>query len=122
MQYPKRKSATSGVAESNAVIGQVAEECGAAYLPVHERQATYLREHGRTRGRTYDDRSTLLVMAAASAHYLLGRSFDEVSERLGLAMTTDPIHLNSISAELVVEEVERFLASADFSAPPPAPH
>lgn len=92
----------------NSVIRDVAQANGAAYLPVYERQVEYLAALGRTDGVPYVDNPRLL-MAAALEHYLLGRSFDEISARHNLALTTDTIHLNSVGAQFVVEEVERFL-------------
>ena len=96
------------VEEFNAAIRQVAEEHGAAYLPIHERQVDYLTSIGRTRGPGYTD-SFLPVMGAAVRHYALRRSLDAISRRNGLVLTTDRIHMNSLGARMIAEEIERFL-------------
>jgi lysophospholipase L1-like esterase len=92
----------------NAVIRDVAYSCGAAYLPVYERQADYLASIGRSNGAAYEDRPAL-VMAAGYERYLLGSSFDRISQRHGLVLTTDQIHMNSKGAGFIVDEIERFL-------------
>jgi len=98
------------VAEFNATIRQVAEERGAAYLPVHEREVDYLTSIGRVAGPGYTD-SFLPVMGAAVGHFALRQSLDAISRRNGLALTTDRIHLNGLGARIVAEEIERFLLS-----------
>ncbi len=96
------------VEEYNGVIRDVALAYAVSYLPVYERQAAYLATLERTEGAPYVDNPRLL-MGAALEHYLLGRSFDEVSARHGLALSTDQIHLNSAGAGFVADEVESFL-------------
>jgi lysophospholipase L1-like esterase len=96
------------VAEFNALVGRVAAERGAAYLPVHERQVEYLTEVGRTHGRECTG-SPVPVMAAGVQHFLFGQSLDTISHCYGLALTTDMIHMNSYGAAIIADEIEKFL-------------
>jgi lysophospholipase L1-like esterase len=97
------------VAAYNAVIKDVAQACGAAYLPVYEWHVDYLAALRRTEGIAYADRPAV-VMGAALEHYLLGHSWDEISARHNLVLTTDQIHPNSTGAAFIVEEIARFLS------------
>ena len=99
------------VAEFNAVLQAIADEHGATYLPIHERLAAHLRETGRDHGPPYTDRPGP-VIAASLRRYLLGQSFDAISRRSGLAVTTDRIHMNTVGASMIAGEVERFVRSA----------
>jgi len=45
-------------------------------------------------------------------HFLLGRSFDEISESNGFLIVTDFLHLNNRGAEMVAELIEGFVRGA----------
>jgi lysophospholipase L1-like esterase len=98
----------------NTVIKDVAQACGASYLPVYEWHVDYLTAVHRTESIAYEDRPAL-VMGAALERYLLGRSWDEISARHNLVLTTDQIHPNSTGAAFIVEEVAQFLSQAGRS-------
>ncbi len=93
----------------NAVIREVAEAHGAAYLPVHERQAAFLARARADHGRPFRG-NPLLVMAAGVQRFLLGQDLDSISRRNGLVLTTDLMHMNSQGANLIADEVAAFLA------------
>ncbi|MFI6574813.1 SGNH/GDSL hydrolase family protein [Nocardiopsis sp. NPDC050513] len=89
------------------VTREVAEARGVAYLPLFERQSGYLRESGARPVPLPDglrERYTSVLQ-----HRLLGRSYDAVSDRRGLALTTDFVHQNSRGAAMVADLVDGFV-------------
>jgi hypothetical protein len=42
-------------------------------------------------------------------HYLLRRSWDDISRRRGLLLLTDNVHINDTAAELVAQTVQPFV-------------
>ncbi|WP_037322582.1 SGNH/GDSL hydrolase family protein [Amycolatopsis thermoflava] len=95
--------------EFSGVIREVADATGVSYLPLHERQLAYLREHPRTPGTVYRPGLRLSV-TASTQHFMLRRSFDDISRRRGLSLTTDTIHQNSTGAGLIADVIGEFVA------------
>jgi lysophospholipase L1-like esterase len=100
----------------SAVIKDVAEASGVSYLPLHERQVQYLRQHPSRDPRAFGD-GLGLVLAAAARRLLLRQSWERISRSYRLQLTTDTIHLNDRGGKMVAELVEAFLRNA---APPEA--
>ncbi len=94
-----------------ALLRQLAVEEDVTYLPVHERQEEYLEQAGHASGRPHDANSRIMWTSLAR-HYVLGRSFDDISEENGFLLTTEGLHLNARGAAMVADEVESFLRSA----------
>ncbi len=96
----------------NEVIRRLASEEGLDYLPLHERMVAYLREHEAERTQlpprlAYKDGFTNVCNAIAL--HASGMSWDEVSRRNGLQLTTDCLHLNSISGGMIADLIEGWL-------------
>lgn len=110
--------ANQRIGEFNAAIREVATQEGVSYLPVFEREVELLAEHQRTShnpGKVFTGvfREYGQIMFLASLqHYLIGRSFDDVSRRNGMLLKTDLIHGNSRESGIVADEIEAFLKSA----------
>jgi lysophospholipase L1-like esterase len=94
----------------NAALEALTDELNIAYLPVHEGMEQVLRARNRGTGQAYDEERFLqMMLAAAWAHNVRRRSWDAVSVRNGLALTTDLVHLNGHGATLVADLIERWL-------------
>ena len=97
-------------AEYSEVVRQTAEMYGVAYLPLYERQLEHLRSTGRRSGIAFTDGKTLSSRAAMQ-HFILRRSFDDISRRRGLELTTDFIHQNTRGATMIADVITDFLTT-----------
>jgi lysophospholipase L1-like esterase len=96
----------------NDVIRRVAREENLASLPLHERMVAYLREHEGERAQLpprLEYRDGLTNVGNAIALHATGLSWDEVSRRNGLLVTTDCLHLNSVGAGMIAGLIEAWL-------------
>jgi lysophospholipase L1-like esterase len=96
----------------NEAVRRVAKEEAVAYLPLHERMVAYLREHEGDRTRLPPRlayRDGLHHTGHALALHATGLSWDEVSRRNGLLVTTDCLHLNSVGAGMIADLIETWL-------------
>ena len=96
----------------NDAIRRIAREEETAYLPLHERMLDYLREHESERAALpprLEYRDGLHNTGNALALHNSGLSWDEVSHRNGLLVTTDTLHLNSVGAGMVANLIEGWL-------------
>jgi len=91
----------------NTHLKEIAAREQVGYLPVHERQKEYLT---RTRpvGRDFESDGRL-TRGLLLRHYLLRQSFDTISKKYGYLLVTDGIHMNSLGASFIAEEIESFL-------------
>lgn len=104
------------VALYNEAVRRVAREENVAYLPLHERMLAYLREHEADRTQLpprLKYRDGLHNTGNALALHSSGLSWDEVSRRNGLLLTTDTLHLNSIGAGMIADLIEGWLVGED---------
>ena len=104
------------VLQYNEVIRRVARDEKTACLPLHERMVAYLREHeagreGLPARLAYRD--GLVNVGNAIALHATGLSWDEVSRRNGLLLTTDCLHLNSIGGGMIADLIEGWLLGND---------
>jgi lysophospholipase L1-like esterase len=96
----------------NEVIRRLAEKEQLTYLPLHERMVAYLREHEADRAGLpprLEYRDGLHNVGNATALHAMGLSWDEVSRRNGLLLTTDTLHLNSRGAGMIADLIEGWL-------------
>jgi lysophospholipase L1-like esterase len=96
------------IKEYNDILKDIAEREQIGYLPVYERQEEYLRKVQKGNGRRYEGGGMLSIKALA-CHYLLGQSFDEISGKNRFLLVTDGIHMNSLGAAFIADEIESFL-------------
>jgi lysophospholipase L1-like esterase len=99
----------------NEVIRQLAVKEKIDYLPLHERMIAWLHAHEAERADlpprlAYKD--GLTNVGNAIALHASGLSWDEVSRRNGLQLTTDCLHLNSVSGGMIADLIEGWLAPA----------
>jgi lysophospholipase L1-like esterase len=96
----------------NEVVRRIAKEEGLPYLPLHERMVAYLKEHEGERAQLppqLEYRDGLINIGNATALHATGLSWDEVSRRNGLLLTTDCLHLNSTAAGMIADLIEGWL-------------
>jgi acyl-CoA thioesterase I len=108
--------ANQRVALYNEAVRRVAAATKADYLALHERMVAYLREHESDRASLpprLEYREGLVNIANATALHAKGVSWDEVSRRNGLLLTTDCLHLNSVGAGMIADLIEGWLVRPD---------
>ncbi|HEY0618909.1 MAG TPA: hypothetical protein VGD15_15010, partial [Kribbella sp.] len=104
-------------AEYSRIVQDVAAVHEVAYLPLYERQLEHLRAVDRQPGIAFLD-GKRLSSRAAMQHFLLGRSFDAISKRRGLELTTDFIHQNTRGAAMIAAVIEDFLRQSPLNQQP----
>jgi lysophospholipase L1-like esterase len=103
------------VIEYNEVIVRVAKDAGLPCLPLHERMVRYLSEHEADRAALPPRlayRDGLHNVGNAVALHARGLSWDEVSARNGLLLTTDGLHLNSRGGRMIADLIAGWLVTA----------
>ena len=91
----------------NGAVKALADEFNVDYLPVYETMEQFLRTHQRESGVAFDEsRASAMMMWAMWDHNVRDCSWDDVSARHGLLLTTDTIHLNSRGAEIIADLIE----------------
>jgi lysophospholipase L1-like esterase len=91
----------------NAHLKEIATQEHVGYLPVHEREVGYLTKI-QPAGRDFETNGRL-TRGLLLRHYLLRQSFDTISKKYGYLLVTDGIHMNSLGASFITEEIESFL-------------
>jgi lysophospholipase L1-like esterase len=94
------------VAEYSAIIGVVAREQSAAYVPVHEAMAAQILE---SPGRAFTSFGFLSFYRDAFRVLVLRKSPDEVAEMNGWRFHTDGVHLNRRGGMIAADLVQEFL-------------
>ncbi|MGW3294048.1 SGNH/GDSL hydrolase family protein [Streptomyces xiamenensis] len=90
------------------LVAEVATTHRAAYLPLHERQMEELRKADPPPV-PYRDPTPAATVGVLLRHTVLRQSFDAISRRRGLVLTTDHIHQNGRGAALVAEVIDTWL-------------
>jgi acyl-CoA thioesterase-1 len=93
----------------NAAVEQTARRTGADYVPVHERMVDILARHDN---RQPYDFTFPLALAAATRHYVLGQSWDDVAGSGSRELLIDHIHLNDRGAAVLTELAADWLITA----------
>ncbi len=97
------------VAQYNGFIKALATERELAYLPLNERMWQTLNEQERLRNSCPLNEN--LMEGAIASHYLLGKSWDEISAGNDLHLLTDCVHLNDRGAKIVAQVAKDFLTT-----------
>jgi acyl-CoA thioesterase-1 len=98
------------LAAFNNVIERVAYDYGATYLPLHERLVEVIRRE-RPAGTQPGSFGFPLALRTAFEHYVLGRTWDEVTAGNGLTVLTDHIHLSDRAGAIVEDLVAQWLTT-----------
>jgi lysophospholipase L1-like esterase len=94
--------------ELSDVVREVTAEEDVSYLPLHERMVEFLQSHPAV-PKTLFRPGRFLSITAAAQHFILGRSFDAISQSRGLQLTTDTIHLNTRGAAMIAGLISAWL-------------
>ena len=100
----------------------MAAATGATYVPVFEREATWLPGALAARGwpaRAYDGNprtSLRLGLTGCMLHYLLGQSFSTIAARRGMLLKTDYLHGTEAEAEIIATALAPVLEGAPLPA------
>ncbi len=96
-------------------IKRIAEQEAIDYLPLHESFRSFLesaeREIGYVPGMKNDDPKDPPMLQIIFAHYLFGKSYDEISKKYGMRLTTDLAHLNSTGAGMITRLAFEYVKS-----------
>jgi lysophospholipase L1-like esterase len=92
-----------------AALRQIARDNGASYLPLHEQMRAFLAATPPPVAPPPLDKGIRRARRAALRHILLRQSWDKISGKYGLRLTTDNIHLNSAGGMMAADLVEGFL-------------
>jgi lysophospholipase L1-like esterase len=95
------------VIKYNEVIKEIADKYSVNYLPINEQQVEFLHATQSKAGRTFKGMG--LFFRVVLRHSLFRQSFDEISEKNGLMLTIECIHLNSKGGTMVADQIEGFL-------------
>jgi acyl-CoA thioesterase I len=104
--------ANKKVEKYNKVVRRIAHDEDVDYLPLHEEMIAYLFAHEADRAQLppmLAYRDGLHNTANALGLHSTGLSWDEVSQRNGLLLLTDTLHLNSKGAAIVADLIEGWL-------------
>jgi lysophospholipase L1-like esterase len=98
------------IAKYNTELIKISRNENVDYLPIFEKQTKYLNQINDGEGKDYfaDQK---LAYKSLFLHYLLFMSFDKISRKNGYLLLTDGIHLNSLGAKYIADEIEGFVCS-----------
>jgi lysophospholipase L1-like esterase len=96
------------ISEYNTELKKIAENENIFYLPVYEKQKAFLKRKIGGMGKDCIN-STKMAFKSLILHYILFKSLDTISVKNGFFLLTDGIHLNSIGAKFVSDEIENFI-------------
>lgn len=107
----------------NRQIQQVADENGAAYLDVYSAMAKVLTDAGVANTKPFTGKWQPSARSLTQ-HFVIGKSYDQISDAEGLLLSPDYVHLNTRGAAIVAELAQEYLSSLsqqDAAQPEPAP-
>ena len=81
-------------------ILQLADSEQLTYLPVREKQKEFLKKNPRKLKHTFEETYKLLNFSVIN-HYILGKSWDEITAKHGFQLTPDNLHQNSIAGGII---------------------
>lgn len=94
--------------EYSQQIHQVAQETNITYLPLNERQLKYFEKH-RINTQKNVVKSPFAYFIPSFKHYVLRKSWEDISKEAGLTLTIDTVHQNKIAAQMIERLIVEFL-------------
>ena len=92
-------------------IFEVASEMNVTYLPLNEKQLNYFQTHRPKQDKPVV-RTPFAYFLPSFKHYILRKSWEEISEEAGLSLTIDTVHQNKIAAEMIEQLIIDFLENS----------
>ena len=71
----------------------------------------YLEDHPHQPRVTYDDDPRMVMYKMLLSHFVLGKSYDKISDENGQHLLIDILHPNGRSAAMIADLVETFVLS-----------
>jgi lysophospholipase L1-like esterase len=102
------------VKEYNSELKLISKTEDVFYLPVFEKQESFLNQVIQGKGKNCIKPSKMAFKSLAQ-HYLLFQSLDSISKKNGFVLLTDGIHLNSIGSKFVADEIELFIRNSKIN-------
>ena len=102
--------------EYSDTIRKIADERQLAYLPLNEKLDRAIREKAPGRDPVFIGPERTLMYKAIVRHYLLGQSWNRISEKNGFLFLTDFIHLNAKGATVAADLIDGFIRQRGLSA------
>jgi lysophospholipase L1-like esterase len=99
------------VKEYNSELKLISETENVIYLPVFEKQESFLNQVIQGKGRDCIKPSKMAFKSLVQ-HYILFKGLDSISKKNGYILLTDGIHLNSIGSKFVADEIELFIINS----------
>ena len=99
------------VKEYNSGLKLISETENVSYLPVFEKQESFLNQVIQGKGKDCINPSKMAFKSLAQ-HYLLFKGLDSISKKNGYILLTYGIHLNSIGSKFVADEIELFIRNS----------
>ncbi|HUT82835.1 MAG TPA: GDSL-type esterase/lipase family protein [Candidatus Bathyarchaeia archaeon] len=90
------------------IIKELADENHLEYLPINEEMIAYLKDHSSNPKYSVEQR---LIEQLIVKHFILGISFDKISERNGFHLVSDHLHLNTHSAKIIANLIVKFVTT-----------
>ncbi len=94
--------------EYSQQIHQVAQEMDITYLPLNERQLEYFEKHRRNTQKNVV-KSPFAYFMPSFKHYVLRKSWEDISKEAGLTLTIDTVHQNKMAAQMIERLIIEFL-------------
>ncbi|HOT47381.1 MAG TPA: SGNH/GDSL hydrolase family protein [Spirochaetota bacterium] len=105
-------------AEYSRIIRDVAAEQKVDYLPLNETMSRGIEGRGVAPELRYEGDTEMPLYIVLAKHYLLRKSYDEISEENGLYYLTDLLHLNTRGASAVADLIEEYIHKGNPPTPP----
>jgi acyl-CoA thioesterase I len=100
--------------QANDALRRVSERTGAGYLAVHERLVALLETKAAGPGPAWTG-SWWPGVRSLVAHFVLGRSYDDVAQGQGWLLSPDGVHMDSRGATTIADVIEGWLAQRTTS-------
>lgn len=93
------------------IIKEIAQSYQLDYLPLNETMTTNIAARGKKPSllHLHKGNTTSSLYKALLKHYVLRKSYDEISEENGFLYLTDLLHLNTRGATMVADLVQNFV-------------
>ena len=98
--------------EYSQQIQKIAQLEQITYLPLNEWQLKFLEENRETKRKKVKT-SPFAFFMPSFKHYVLRKSWEEISQEAGLILTVDTVHQNKIAASMIEQLIRSFLETEE---------
>jgi lysophospholipase L1-like esterase len=91
------------------MIKEIASMQEVTYIPIHEKIAKILESKDNQPLVSYGKNWQFIMYKGILFHFLLNKSFDEISKSNGFLILTDLLHLNSKGAKIIATSIKTFI-------------